>query len=270
MGGSWRPWALSHRVLCLVRHIEDGNLASGRFFFFGSPKSTKSAFNARQTTPTECKTPEKMFSGKLIRSRRLRHLPVVNALKEQIAQVQAAQRGDPRAQQALFEAWLPTVLRWCIRLGGARVDPEDAAQETLILAFRRLDTLREPAAFDAWLFGTTRRVLANHRRRVWWRRWSPEASVERHDQRRGPEQAAADLQLARTVQEILDRLPARQREVVVLCYLEERSTSEAAHLLGVSQGTIKSRLRLARERFAAHARRLGLHPDPPSLMVVSS
>ncbi|MEL6345783.1 MAG: hypothetical protein AAFV53_21920 [Myxococcota bacterium] len=60
----------------------------------------------------------------------------MKALQEQIEQVQAAQRGDAAAQQALFEAWLPTVMRWCASLGGPRVDPEDAAQDTMVQALR--------------------------------------------------------------------------------------------------------------------------------------
>lgn len=170
----------------------------------------------------------------------------------------AAQAGDVAARQALFEASLPAVMRWCARLGGPYVDAEDAAQDVLLRVFDRLDELEKPEAFDAWLFSITRRVLAWHRRRVWWRRWVPGASLERATERDCPEQATSDARLAHHIHHILERLPEPQREVVVLCYIEERSTSEAARLLGISQGTVKSRLRLGRTRFAALARQRGL------------
>src|SRR5688500_1247992 len=79
----------------------------------------------------------------------------------------------PDARTRLVETWLPVVLRWCATLGGPRVDPEDAAQEVLIVAMRRIDALYGDERAAAWLFGITRRVLAQHRRRAWARRWIP-------------------------------------------------------------------------------------------------
>jgi len=177
-----------------------------------------------------------------------------------------AAAGDPGAQRQVFERWARPVLRWCARLGGPRVDPEEAAQDIWITVFRRLHTLREPRAFETWLFGTTRRVLAAHRRRVWWQRWVGGASWERADSRRQPDEVVASGQTAALVRRILDDLPIAQREVLVLCFIEERSATEAARLLGLPVGTVKSRLRLGRQRFSHRARQLGLAPDPPRLV----
>ncbi|MCB9762818.1 MAG: sigma-70 family RNA polymerase sigma factor [Alphaproteobacteria bacterium] len=152
-----------------------------------------------------------------------------------------------------LDAAVPTVARWCARLGGPWVDPEDAAQDVLATATRRLPSLRDPALLEPWLFGITRRVLAAHRRRAWWRRWVSSEPPERADLRPGPEQTAQALHRARRLQGWLEQLPAAQREVVVLCALEERSSAEAADLLGVPQGTVKSRLRLAMARLRALA-----------------
>ncbi len=66
---------------------------------------------------------------------------------------------------------------------------------------------------------------------------------------------------ARRVESVLAELPTAQREVLVLCDLEERSSSEVANLLGIAQGTVKSRLRLARRRFRLVAGDLGLTDD---------
>lgn len=188
---------------------------------------------------------------------------------QQIAQIRAAQRGDLRAQQVLFEAWLPVVMGWCARLGGPYVDPEDAAQDVLIRAFDKLEELRQPESFNAWMYSLTRRVLAWHRRRVWFRRWLPGATIERIDPREDPEHDVADAEIARLVHDILEGLPANQREVIVLCCIEERSTAEAATLIGISHGTVKSRLRRGKARFADLARCRGLRPDAPSLVAVS-
>lgn len=145
-------------------------------------------------------------------------------------------------------AAVPTVLRWCARLGGPAVDAEDAAQDVLEVAVRRYPSLRDATALEAWLFGITRRVLAKHRRRAWWTRWAGNISAERPADTPGPEGLAGRRERARQLQHWLEQLPQAQREVVVLCALEERSRSEAAHLLGIPEGTVKSRYRLAMAR----------------------
>ncbi len=60
---------------------------------------------------------------------------------------------------------------------------------------------------------------------------------------------------------MLDDLSDAHREVLLLCEIEERSDVEVADLLGVPIGTVKSRLRRARERFEDRARRAGLQAE---------
>jgi len=164
--------------------------------------------------------------------------------------VRAAQRGDEAAQMRVVEQWAAKALAWCRRLGGPTIDAEDAAHDALITAIRRLPTLDDPARAEAWLYGIVRRTLAWHRRRSWWARWLPGTS-EAASSRPDAFADAARSQAARRVAALLDALPEAQREVLVVCVVEERTTVEAAALLGVPEGTIKSRLRLARERVRA-------------------
>ena len=151
--------------------------------------------------------------------------------------------------QARLDAAVPTVIGWCRRLGGPKVDADDAAQDVLLTAWKRLDSLRAAEAFDAWLYGITRRVLAAHRRRAWVRRWTPGATPDAIDPGRSPREEAELSEISREVQRILEQLPPEQREVLVLSDVEERSDSEVAALLHIPTGTVKSRLRLARGRF---------------------
>ena len=167
--------------------------------------------------------------------------------------LRAARAGDVIARDAVVSACAPHVLRWCRRLGGPRVDADDAAQDVLIVLFQRLGTVTSPSALGPWTFGVTRRVLSDHRRRAWFRRWLPGAWVDPAD---APRQEQA-FEAAR-VRAALDTLPHAQHEAVVLCDVEGYTDEEAAHLTGVPTGTLKSRLRLARAR---------LHPllreEPP-------
>ena len=161
----------------------------------------------------------------------------------------AALLGGEAPLDDLARAWLPHVYAWCHRLGGPRIDAEDAAHETLIVMCRDLSRVHGPSAFPSWLFGICRKVVANHRRRAWFRRWLPGPLVERATTAWGPDRAAEAREAADVVWTALDTLRPEQREVLVLCELEERSATEVAELLGVPVGTVKSRLRLARAAF---------------------
>lgn len=169
----------------------------------------------------------------------------------------ALRRGDPAAQERLLAEWLPVVVSWCNRLGGAAVDAEDAAHDVFLVVLRRLDTLQSEAQLPAWLFGITRRVLAQHRRRAWIKRWVPGLKAEPVE-RTGPARLAEVSQTAWQVQQALEKLPEAEREVLVLCVLEDRTDKEVSEMLEMPIGTVKSRLRRAREHFHEIASAMGL------------
>lgn len=170
----------------------------------------------------------------------------------------ALQQGAPGAEDRMLTLWLPTVLRWCARLGGPRVDAEEAAHDVLLTAIRRIDRVYDADRFPAWLFGITRRTVARMRRKAWYRRWVPGASVERADPNGGPGRLYEVSETGKLVHEVLESLNVIEREVLVLCLLEERSDTEAALMLDIPVGTVKSRLRRARENFMRTARAHGL------------
>jgi RNA polymerase sigma-70 factor (ECF subfamily) len=170
--------------------------------------------------------------------------------------------GSPERDR-LLEAWLPSVVRWCAHLGGPGVDAEDAAHDVMIVAIRRMDRLYDEAHAAAWLFGITRRVLAQHRRRAWVRRWVPGLSVDTADKARGPAALVSLGETSRRIQDVLDRLPLAERQVLVLCLVEDRSDREVSEMLGVPHGTVKSRVRRARARFLELAAEAGLDLEEP-------
>lgn len=172
--------------------------------------------------------------------------------------ISAAREGDIRAREQLVRAWLPTVLGWCVRLGGPLIDPEETAQDVFMIVLDKVHKVFDPERFPAWLFGVTRRVIARNRRRVWMRRWAPGGLPELADGQPDPERSVEISDLGRKVQRAMESLPARQREVLVLCDLEERSASEVAALLNIPPGTVKSRLRLARRKLREVGTEMGL------------
>ena len=159
---------------------------------------------------------------------------------------------SPRPVEPLIERLLPLVAGWCARLGGPGLDSEAAAHEVLLIALRRQGQVRAGAPVEPWVWGITVRVVRAHRRRAWLRRWL-QGPVPEQISTRNPAAEAQSQQLARLTHQILDRLSAAHREVLVLCDIEERGRGEVAEILGIPEGTVKSRLRLARAAFRAEA-----------------
>lgn len=179
--------------------------------------------------------------------------------------IQRAMEGDRRAREAVLRLWLPQIVAWCRRLSGPRMDPDDVFQDVVEKVLTRMDTLREPAAFPGWLYQVVRSQANRHRRRAWFRKWmggsdeSPDAIATGAS----PERAADMSEVSEQVRQILDRIPDAQRDILVLVFIEERSQAEVAELLDLPVGTVKSRIRLAREHFTREARRVSSSLEAP-------
>jgi RNA polymerase sigma-70 factor (ECF subfamily) len=170
--------------------------------------------------------------------------------------------GDPVARGQFYDLFQRDVLGWCRRLGGISVDAEDAAHDVFMVALGRLESFRGESALRTWLFGITRRVLANQRRKakVRWLRETllGDRSDSTPDRGPGPLRKALRNEQVRRVHLCLDALSAKHREVLVICALEGRSGQDAAELLGIPEATVYSRLHYARAAFKKMARRQGL------------
>ena len=129
-----------------------------------------------------------------------------------------------------------------------RQDAEDVAQEALFKAFRRFHQLRDRERFRAWLVRMTWRLAIDRRRgdrrRIARELVDPEAPPTRAE--------GADAMIAREraahLWRAIDALPEKLRVVVVLAGIEEHDVREVAKLLGLPEGTVKSRLFTARQR----------------------
>lgn len=157
---------------------------------------------------------------------------------------------------ALLERLLPVVTGWCVRLCPPGVDTDVVAADVLLTLHRRRAELRPGLPVEPWALAVTRNIARNHRRGAWFRRWWGGEVDTRTD--RTPERAVGASEQGRLVHEILAAVAEEHRVVLVLCDLEERSRPEVAELLGIPVGTVKSRLRTAREAFRAEAARRGL------------
>jgi RNA polymerase sigma-70 factor, ECF subfamily len=147
----------------------------------------------------------------------------------------------------------------CLRMLGGVEDAQDATQETFLAVLRRAGTFRGGSAFSTWLYRVAVNCAIDQSRKRGRLRTSPlepEEASRPHPGEDPGEQVATSL----TVQTALAGLPEEFRAAVVLCDLCRLPYAEAAEVLEVAVGTVKSRV--FRGRLALAKELHGLDPRP--------
>ena len=134
------------------------------------------------------------------------------------------------------------------------VEIEDVVQESFLKAFRRLDTFHHQSSFYTWIYRIATNTILDFLKR---RGRSPIQSVEDPEVLARPEPTdgfAPNVniereEIAEVTHKVLAELPDIFRSVLVMREFEERSYQEIADVLGISIGTVESRLFRARARF---------------------
>jgi RNA polymerase sigma-70 factor, ECF subfamily len=163
--------------------------------------------------------------------------------------IDRARNGDRDAFELIVRARKDAVYRLSFAILGNEADARDAAQESLVAAWRQLRALREPERFDAWL----KRIVVNAARQVM--RASRRRGVREVPASRIASIAGRAAPGTRDDAAILDvalaALPVEQRSILVLHHLEGHALAELAEVLAIPVGTAKSRLFTARRSLAA-------------------
>lgn len=154
--------------------------------------------------------------------------------------------------QALHDEHAAALWTYCVRLtGGDRSRAQDVVQETLLRAWRHPRVLdQSERSARAWLFTVARNVVIDDWRT---RRAQLEVSTAEPPEPSGGGDETDRLLQSWVVAEALERLSAEHREVLLACYYRGQSVAQAAHHLGVPEGTVKSRT-----HYALRALRLAL------------
>lgn len=147
----------------------------------------------------------------------------------------------PVGSSADFDAFVvtrtPRLWRAAWLLTGDAHRAEDLVQTALAKAYPRFGRLG-PEAFEAYL-----RTTMYHTYLSWWRRrWTGELPTAEPGRHGDPAADEPDLALRQDLVRALAALPRQQRAVVVLTYVDDLTRPQAAELLGVSVGTVKSTL----------------------------
>ncbi len=172
----------------------------------------------------------------------------------------AARLGDVAAFRSLVERHRGRVFSLALRMCGNRSEAEDMAQEAFLRVYRGLAGFRGESAFTTWMTRVALNTFHRHLRRL--PRTLPlederlaEAAGEdgpggpapRASGSEDPEAKLLAGEESHRVRRLVGELPQPFRDAVTLFYLEDRSVEEASSVLGVSTGTLKSRLFRARE-----------------------
>lgn len=172
--------------------------------------------------------------------------------------VLACQKEPPQGFQGafrqLYEHFKDRVYNVCYRITGNSTDALDASQETFGILFRKIDEFRFESRFSSWVYRVAVNASIDLRRRASSRVRTTTESLSsgkaddsgrselRDDGTEAPESAAVRHELEDEIQIAIDRLSPKMRNITVLRYFESLSYEEVAETLGISLGTVKSRL----------------------------
>jgi RNA polymerase sigma-70 factor (ECF subfamily) len=170
-------------------------------------------------------------------------------------------RGRDQAFAQLLPQYERKIYRLCCALLRDPAQAQDAAQESLVRIWKALPSYNGRASLSSWIYAITRNrcLTAIERRRAQAVSSDSELELEALPAEAGsePPDAHESDQRSERLRELIELLPERYRETLVLFYFEERSVAEVAAQLGAPEGTVKTLLFRARAALAELLRERG-------------
>jgi RNA polymerase sigma-70 factor, ECF subfamily len=178
-------------------------------------------------------------------------------VENEVAFVDRLQVGSDEAFETLIHLYQAPIYNVAFRILGDASEASDAVQETFMKIFKGIKTFRGESGLKTWIYRIAISESLNRQR--WWKRWRRHAPVsiddtapngarlvEVTDSGPTPESACVRMEMEREVQRALNGLSFEHRVAVVLRDIEGLSYEEISETLGLSLGTVKSRLWRAR------------------------
>ncbi|PYS34646.1 MAG: RNA polymerase subunit sigma-24 [Acidobacteria bacterium] len=178
---------------------------------------------------------------------------------EEAVFVARLQANDDAAYDELVRTYSASIFHVAYRMLGDTADASDTVQEIFLKVFRNIGGFKGEAALKTWVFKIAFSEILNRLR--WWKRRYRFATMSLDEQSNGngtgpgygiasssptPEELLQSKEQEAAIQQALGRLSKDHRSIIVLRDIEGFSYSEIADVLGVSIGTVKSRLARAR------------------------
>jgi RNA polymerase sigma-70 factor, ECF subfamily len=167
--------------------------------------------------------------------------------------IQRARMGDIGSYQSIYDSFARKVLNFIYRMVHSPEEAEDLTQETFVVVYQKLRTLKDSDKFEPWLFRIARNfVYQKYRKQV------PSAvsidapneegrfTPELVDGRKNPDEAFRAEELEEVVSGAIANLPEKYREVFALSALQHLSYQEIADIVGRSLQSVKTDIHRAR------------------------
>lgn len=169
---------------------------------------------------------------------------------DELQLVKRASKGDSEAFRELAEKYQNKVYYLCLRYTKNREDALDCAQTALIKAYYNLSKFGGRSSFATWIYSVTRNVCLDFLRKT-----KSVLPLEVLDECNlldsvfcDPSISAENAELHSLLKKLIYELPQDMRRIFILREFDGYSYAEIAELMGIAQGTVKSRLSRARER----------------------
>ena len=185
---------------------------------------------------------------------------------EEIKYVKRAARGDSRANEELVNLYQGPVYNLCFRMVGNAEDAADMSQEAFLKAWKNLAGFQFESAFSTWLYRLASNCcldfLRSKKRRptislVMSNDEEEEQVMDVEDTAPGPEEQLFTREDREILQKALGEIDPEQRQILTLRVVNDLSYGEIAEILGIKEGTVKSRLSRARENLRKKVLQIG-------------
>ena len=163
---------------------------------------------------------------------------------DDISLIKKALKGDRYAFSVLIERHYETIFRMAFKWCGVRSDAEDIAQDTCIKLARSLSQFKGHSAFSSWLYPVVINTARDYYRKKK-RHDHPEAGIDKAEAAAG---SAYDKLYAQQVMVLIQSLPTKERDALVLVTFEGLSHAEAAKKLKCAESTVSWRIHEARKK----------------------
>ena len=156
------------------------------------------------------------------------------------------QRQDEKAFREIVNSWEPRLYYYLRRLVENENDVWDILQETWLAVFQNIRKLQDPLRFPAWLYRISHNKAVNLLRKE--NKYTQITDEQMADYCENNNTVIAVKEQTELVHKLLGKLKLAHREVLTLHFLEGFSIQEMARIIGISEGTAKSRLYYAKHK----------------------
>jgi RNA polymerase sigma-70 factor (ECF subfamily) len=157
---------------------------------------------------------------------------------------------DPYTLENLMKEYGQDVWNFAFLLCKKYDMADDITQDVFLQAYRHVTSFRGEASIKTWLLKITRNITYNYRNTSYIRKVLLVDWVQRTGKHPSAEDAFLETEWANEVWKSVFDLPTNYREVIMLDAKHQLSISEIANVLGIAEGTVKSRLFRARKKLS--------------------